>query len=103
VAPCGDSAQAGEIGDLRGRRISGALLRDAGDEVGGRSRQALGKCLATALSEDGVKRIDGVLVRLRKLLESLVHGGVALQLLLKSRESKRLDQVVDEAAVHRGP
>src|SRR2546422_1004053 len=66
-------------------------------------RQALGECLAAALPEDGVEGIDRVLIRLRQLLEALVHRGVAVQLFLKGGESKGLDQVVDDAAVHRGP
>src|SRR5439155_25092531 len=103
VAPRGNAAQAGEIGNLHCRQVAAGLVQDAGDEVEGWPRQALGECFATTLPENGVEGIDRVLVRLRELLEPLVHRGVTLQLLLKGSEAKRLDQVVDDAALHRGP
>src|SRR2546427_11685969 len=103
VAPRGNAAEAGELGALTRRQVAPGLVQESGDEFERRPRQALGECLAAALPEDGVEGIDRVLIRLRQLLEALVHRGVAVQLFLKGGESKGLDQVVDDAAVHRGP
>src|SRR6266446_4411390 len=64
VAPRRDAAEAGEIRNLHCCQVAAALLQDAGDEVERRPRQALWKCLAASVPEDGVEGIDRVLVRL---------------------------------------
>src|SRR5205823_9515614 len=51
VAPRGNAAQAGEIGNLHCRQVAAGLVQDAGDEVEGWPRQALGECFATTLPE----------------------------------------------------
>src|SRR6202165_371883 len=99
VAPGRYPAEIGELRYFHCREVTSSFLQDAGHELERRSRESLRQgLLGATMAEDVVERVDGMLVRLRELLQALMHGRVTLQLLVQRGESKGLDQVVNNAA-----
>src|SRR5829696_1236195 len=103
VAARSAAADAGALRNVRRRHLAGRLACGVDDEAKRWAGDTFGQPLRPVDPKEGKEMVDVALAGLAQPPHSLRQRGVPLEPLPEGLEDERLDEVVDDAALHRGP
>src|SRR5438132_1736077 len=103
VAARSAAADARPLGDVDGGDARGGATHGVEHEGEGRRRDSLREPSAALGAEEREEVIDVLLARLAQALEAPAQRGVALEPVAEGVEQERLDEVLDDPSLHRGP